>query len=381
VTSREAGVDTVCPNCGEIVAPSDTFCEACGAQLGAAPAPAPDPERTDAGTERGTHFLDPPRAAATESIPLAPSPSEPVEVRHCSCGGVIDPDGWCTICGLRAPNERDHLVERPAANIAAVCDRGVAHSRNEDAVALAATASRVVLVVCDGVTSATDSDVASLAAARAARDALAAAPVDSAAGLDARIERWQHALNAATAEAQAAAVAAAHAVGADENPPSCTFVASVLDGLLLTVAWVGDSRAYWFGDDGVATQCSTDDSWASGEISHGVPRTVAEADVRAHAITRWLGVDSPGGDPGFTSMTVTSPGWVLVCSDGLWNYCSEPTDLRDLLRDKAAAVGDDPLALAEALVAWANEQGGHDNITAALARASGAQAPANPEGA
>ena len=62
---------------------------------------------------------------------------------------------------------------------------------------------------------------------------------------------------------------------------------------------------------------------------------------------------------------------MLVCSDGLWNYASTPETLADLV---AAALGDataeqaDPQVVAERLVAWANEQGGHDNITAALAR-------------
>jgi serine/threonine protein phosphatase PrpC len=158
------------------------------------------------------------------------------------------------------------------------------------------------------------------------------------------------------------------------NPPSCTFVATVIEGPLLAVAWIGDSRAYWFGDDGTATQLSADDSWATAEIGHGATRAVAEADPRAHAITRWLGFDSPGGDPSFTSMTMAGPGWVLVCSDGLWNYCSEATDVRDLLYAKAADAGGDPLATAAALVDWANAEGGHDNITAALARC-GAEPP------
>ena len=39
-----------------------------------------------------------------------------------------------------------------------------------------------------------------------------------------------------------------------------------------------------------------------------------------------------------------------------------------LLRDLIASVGSDPVPLASALVDWANAAGGHDNITAALAR-------------
>jgi serine/threonine protein phosphatase PrpC len=174
-------------------------------------------------------------------------------------------------------------------------------------------------------------------------------------------------MDAAVAAAQTAATDAARQVGAVENPPACTFVASVAAGPLIATAWMGDSRAYWLGDDGTATQLSTDDSWATSQVEQGVARTVAEADSRAHAITRWLGRDSPGGPPSYASMTVTSPGWLLVCSDGLWNYCSDAESIRDLVSSSGGGAGE-PMAIAEALVIWANEQGGHDNITAALAR-------------
>ncbi len=46
------------------------------------------------------------------------------------------------------------------------------------------------------------------------------------------------------------------------------------------------------------------------------------------------------------------------------------------IRRSGPALGDDPLALAEALTAWANEQGGHDNITVTLARIVPASAEA-----
>jgi serine/threonine protein phosphatase PrpC len=360
--STDAPVSTVCPHCGEPIDDADQWCEACGqpvgtADPGAAAAARPPP---DANAELGTQLIDPPEDASTP-------------VTHCSCGGTIDADGWCTICGLRAPSERDHFTVQPAAHVAAVCDRGLHHPRNEDAVAVAASDHRTVLVVCDGVTNTTDSDAAALAAARAARDALAAvADAPSTAPIE-RIEYWRAQCNAATHAAQAAAVEAASHVGNVTDPPSCTYVALVVDAVVvdapvLAAAWIGDSRAYWFGDDGTATQLSTDDSWASGEIAQGVARAVAEADPRAHSITRWLGVDSPGGDPSFMTLVAPGPGWVLVCSDGLWNYCSDAVALRDLLRSTTAEHAGDPLASAGALVDWANAQGGHDNITAALAR-------------
>ncbi len=112
---------------------------------------------------------------------------------------------------------------------------------------------------------------------------------------------------------------------------------------------------------------SVDDSWASAEIAQGIPRDTAERDPRAHAITRWLGVDAPTRVPSCASVPVAAGGWVLVCSDGLWNYCSEAQDLAQLLTEHVERSGADALAVASGLCDWANEQGGHDNVTVALA--------------
>ena len=88
----------------------------------------------------------------------------------------------------------------------------------------------------------------------------------------------------------------------------------------------------------------------------------------AHAITRWLGVDAPDHTPRVTSVVIDAPGWLLVCSDGLWNYCSPAEDVAALVARTAARSAGEPLATASALVDWANGQGGRDNITVALAR-------------
>ena len=113
---------------------------------------------------------------------------------------------------------------------------------------------------------------------------------------------------------------------------------------------------------------TTDDSFAAEQIAEGVPRAAAESGPQAHAITRWLGVDAPDHTPRTVSLDLDGPGWVLVCSDGLWNYCSEAGDVAALVAATSRSAGAEPLVLAEALVAWANAQGGQDNITVALAR-------------
>ena len=144
-------------------------------------------------------------------------------------------------------------------------------------------------------------------------------------------------------------------------PPSATFVSTIVEGTTLWFANIGDSRAYWLPDGAGGKQLSVDDSAAQLQIEAGVPRKQAETGPQAHAITRWLGKDAPDIVPRVGQLTVEGAGWVLVCSDGLWNYASEPADLAAQIQ-KAGTT--DPAALALALVDFANASGGVDNITA-----------------
>jgi serine/threonine protein phosphatase PrpC len=368
---------TACPKCHVAVEDSEEYCEACGAQLSptvAATEPPPTEETT------GTPPQDADLAGAESTCP--------------ACGGAVADDGYCGTCGARAPKRRDHFTEQPAPWVAAVCDRGLRHTRNEDAVAVAADpepSSRAVLVVCDGVSSSVDSDLASLAAARAARDILVSsrsrgmgAGLSLIAAIAARLGAAADAASEAVLEVTRNATDVATAdVPPAPSPASCTFIAAVLEGDLLVVGSVGDSRAYWIPDTGTATALTLDDSFAQVQIAAGVPRVEAESGPKSHAITRWLGADAPDHKPATATMTLAEPGWLLVCSDGLWNYCSAAQDLANLVRQTSGTspAAAEPLALAEALVSWAKAQGGQDNISAAVARiqpADGHVSPSNP---
>ena len=352
-------LDSTCPACSAPVAADDTFCEACGAGLhGEQPAPATGPSASVSGDD------------------TAPIPRTVVTSATClQCGGRILDDGFCGTCGQKASSRRDHWSEQPAPWVAGVCDRGIAHSANEDAMALAATADRpfAVLVVCDGVTSAPNSDRAAMVASRAACSHLTSVPEPPPGSVAAAVELWGDALLGAATEANAAAVGVAHTLGDPDEPPSCTFVAAVVSGSLISVAWCGDSRAYWLPDAGAPRQLTVDHSLGTELMAAGKSPAEAEADPSFHTITRWLGADSVDHEPELVSLSIDGPGWLLVCSDGLWNYASALDDMADRVRDlctdlATASSALDPLNLAAALVEWANSSGGHDNVTAALAR-------------
>jgi serine/threonine protein phosphatase PrpC len=336
-----------CPACGAEFSDAYTpgtsqFCEKCGAARLA-------PVRTDG----ALRSLDP------DAVMAPPRPCV-------QCGGAVDSDAYCTVCGFKAASERDHYREEPAPWVAGVCDRGLKHSRNEDAIALAAgqaPGERAVLVVCDGVSSSVDSDVASLAAAEAARDLLWA---DQPQGLGVEDSHpMERALTEAAAAANEAVVRTTDP--ASENAASATFVVVVVSRGHLFYANLGDSRAYWLPDAGDPVLLTRDDSMAEARVEMGVPRQEAENGPGAHAITKWLGRDAPDIKPR-TGQLEVGDGWVLVCSDGLWNYVSTPAEIRTVLDSALTASPSSLVDVCEHLTAWANAQGGKDNISVTLAR-------------
>ena len=170
----------------------------------------------------------------------------------------------------------------------------------------------------------------------------------------------------ATEVAQAAATAAA--VPDDPNPGAATYVATVVrptpDGVVRSwTAWLGDSRAYWLHGDEV-TQLTTDDVWWREQVAEELlSEEDALADPRAQSITRWLGADAVISTPTIQETEHDPGGRLLVCSDGLWKYLPAESDVAAKIVELAL---DDPSQLAEELVAFALERGGHDNTTVVI---------------
>jgi serine/threonine protein phosphatase PrpC len=329
---------------------------------------------------------------------------------------TFDADGYCQECGTKAPSPRDHAVLNFGI-LASVTDRGITHPINQDAVdcvlfvgseavsgsdgidtpqhlarvrtpqhlsrvrtpddvtELASSQeydrriTRAVLVVCDGVSTSSASDVASAAAVSVTKTRLQqCVSTEPESAVSALIEA------AKLAQTAVSSTPFRKTVGLDA--PSCTFVAATVAGGRITVGNIGDSRAYVFGDDGIDRHLSADDSWAAEEIRTGrrTPEN-AESDPRAHMITRWLGSDAPNVVPSIVEHEPASGAILLLCSDGLWNYASSLPHLRRILDDAI----EDLLAelpvfevsmeqVAEALCSFALSSGGQDNIAIALLR-------------
>lgn len=346
----------------------------------------PPPVSSDGMLVLGSPVTPPPAPKPANAPPAGPPCTE--------CGGTFGPDGYCERCGSARPNPRHHFeLKAPIAEpggppttvwVAGVCDRGVRHRTNEDSLALHAepgSPRRAAMVVCDGVSTARRSARASQEAARAALGVLSASHSRGLAGVaSAHVGALGGRLDAATDAAMSAVIEVAAGPDTPEDTeesgiphvsePACTFVAAVIDDDVAVVGSVGDSRGYWFPDSGEPQLLTTDDSWAEEQIALGASRREAEASPHAHTITRWLGPEAPDHTPRKATVPLSEPGWLMVCSDGLWNYASAPEQLGAVLTQIVPTLPRPtaPLALARRLVEWANAQGGRDNITIALAR-------------
>lgn len=274
-----------------------------------------------------------------------------------------------TVTPDTAATLRVDLTDAAAArgDVACASHIGLRHETNQDAAALGIDGSghHIVLVVADGVSSTEGAEECARVASHTARDYLTAT-MDQ--GLPINDDDTVTLFERTFQKAHEAVVSGSGPIGA------CTLAAAVATHDRIVVGNIGDTRTYWFPDDGDPIRLSIDDSMAQAQMDLGLSREEAERGMGAHAITKWIGASATDVAPRVMAYQPQQSGWLLVCSDGLWNHVPDAGDLARLMADLVSKAHTDdhghasPAGVANGLIAHANNCGGHDNITVALWR-------------
>jgi serine/threonine protein phosphatase PrpC len=249
-------------------------------------------------------------------------------------------------------------------------DVGQVRPINEDA--LLALPDRGVFVVCDGMGGAASGEVASgIAVSTIAAHLAGEVPgADGVGGYQARTVQLGRAMKAANAAIYAQAQA-----DATHGGMGTTAVAMWISGLIVSLAHVGDSRAYLWHDHQLEP-VTTDHSLVEAQVQAGlITREQSLYSAQQNILLRALG---RGGDVDVELGEVAvSPGdCVLLCSDGLTRVVTDAG-----LALALAQFPGDPQGACAHLVAAANAEGGPDNITVIIVEiASPALATATPAG-
>lgn len=144
----------------------------------------------------------------------------------------------------------------------------------------------------------------------------------------------------------------------DKNGMGTTCVAALVCGKKCYVVNVGDSRCYLM-TEGKISQVTTDHTYVRMLFEQGL---ITEEEMKTHqmknVITRAVGVEADL-EVDYFELEPEGNFTLLLCSDGLSNYCSNDIIYGFVFgKNLDHAVTD--------LINYANEQGGKDNITAAL---------------
>ena len=232
----------------------------------------------------------------------------------------------------------------------AMSDKGCVRANNEDYCLIEPELGLYVLA--DGMGGAKAGECASKMAVEAvAESVLVAARRDSQVLISAMEEANRRVLHAAQSDSSLEGM-------------GTTLVAALEIENDVSIASVGDSRAYLFDDDGF--RVITDDQTWVNEV--GRPLGLDEESLKnhpmRHVLTMAIGASAPL-TVNYYSVPLRSGALLLMCSDGLHGVV-EPPQLEQILRG-----GRDGVSLEEScrkLILAAKKAGGPDNVTAVLMR-------------
>jgi protein phosphatase len=139
-----------------------------------------------------------------------------------------------------------------------------------------------------------------------------------------------------------------------------TLTSALLLGEQVTIGHVGDSRLYYIFPDGRMDAMTNDHSLVQRLLDLG---QITEEEAKNHpnknVVYRALGQSDPF-KPDIQTTPVPRPGYIMICSDGLWGSVSEDEIFRIITSHET------PTIACSYLVDAANEAGGPDNISVIL---------------
>jgi len=256
------------------------------------------------------------------------------------------------------------VVIRPA-QLAVGCSQSVGRQRdhNEDTIfslssILADGTSELpigIFVVADGMGGHQHGELASGAAARAFADYIIRRIItpfvtgDTGSQTESLLEVMENGVK----EAQTAVVRKAPGGGT-------TLTAALVLGEQVTMAHIGDSRAYFIYPDGRIQPITQDHSLVRRLVELGqITEDEAKVHPNRNVLYRALGQSEPF-KPDIHTHPLPQPGYMLLCSDGLWGVLPDLEIFRIVQNAKSLS-----LACHE-LVEAANAAGGPDNISVIL---------------
>ena len=328
------------------------------------------------GTQRALHQIgnlaEQAVKAVKEPFSSGKTPQAPVDLssaamplRPClRCGAQNRPDGrFCAMCGISL----EHTPERLHYSVAQLSEIGQVRSNNEDNIGAWSFAAQGLaawtLLVADGMGGAASGEVASQCVVDVVTQEIGARwnakdpqPVD--------LERW---LRGVLRQANSAVFRQAQSDPALYGMGSTATLVWLEDDLI-TVAHVGDSRAYLIPPAGPFWQITQDHTMVALLASIGeMTAEEAATSPQNNLLYKAIGI-APKVEVDSYRRRVVAGDHILLCSDGLTRHVP-PDEMAAVVRRTS-----DPAAACQALVALANQRGGEDNISVIVAQAHAASA-------
>jgi protein phosphatase len=144
-----------------------------------------------------------------------------------------------------------------------------------------------------------------------------------------------------------------------------TLTIALLLGEQVTIAHVGDSRAYFIYPDGRIQRLTKDHSLVQRMVDL---EEITEAEAKNHphrnVLLKAIGQSEPVY-PDVQTHQIPKSGYMMLCSDGLWGVVPE----NDLYRSISSQ--SDPALACKEMIEAANKNGGPDNISVILVKFQG----------